>query len=551
MTHLPIVSSALASIGLCAVASAQTLEWLSQAPGGAAPNGALYGDVVSSADGRWVAFNSLSSNLVANDGDLTGDTFVLDRTTGVITLVSLSGAGQPSTGWTSVFGISDDGRWVGFTSYDLEPGPSDDPVDIYLHDRTTQTTVEVTGAGENPERTHKELQLSGDGRLVAWESSIQFPDSRVLIWNRTTGTVVWVRAAYWSNWIDSTWVGRPRLARDGQFVTYNYWYMGSNSSVQKAVLRALIAGGAADEELFRSDGHRVDNLALSADGRFSVFNHAATAANYGLWLRDNQLGVLERLDPTIDGTLVNAFSSSYAASVSDDGMRVAFLSRSAKFVPGDTNGEGDAFVRDRLTQRTLRVSVDANGAQLASATSAARIASDGQSVDFAHAANGLVPSDTNNLLDVFRRVIWGLDGGAYCNSAGAGVCAPTIDASGTPSAGQSSGYVISVNQLPGQRAGLMYYGASAQSTPFAAGHPSTLCVAAPRRRMSLTSTGGTAGACDGALSVDMLAWAAQHPGALLTPLTAGQTLRLQGWYREPSLNPGAALSRAWSVTLSY
>ncbi len=231
---------------------------------------------------------------------------------------------------------------------------------------------------------------------------------------------------------------------------------------------------------------------------------------------------------------------------------MAFVSSSPKFVTGDTNNLIDAFVRDRLTQRTLRASVDANGGQIASETRAIALTPDGSAVCSVNAANGLVAGDTNGFADVFLRVLYGLDGGAYCASTTVpGGCTPSISAAGAPSVSQASGYTVTVSQVPGLRNGHVFYGAVAKSTPFASGHPSLLCFGAPRQRTDVASSGGTAGACDGVLALDILSWAAAHPGALLTPLAAGQAMYFQGWFRESSLQPASALSNAWTVTLDY
>ncbi len=182
----------------------------------------------------------------------------------------------------------------------------------------------------------------------------------------------------------------------------------------------------------------------------------------------------------------------------------------------------------------------------------ASLVADGRSACFVNAANGLVAGDTNGFADVFLRVLYGLDGGAYCASTTVpGGCTPAISAAGAPSVSQNSGYAVTVAQVPGQRNGLILYGAASQSTPFASGHPSALCVSAPRQRTDVASSGGSAGACDGVLAVDILSWAAAHPGALLTPLAADQAMYFQGWFRESSLQPASALSNAWRVTLSY
>lgn len=154
----------LAVLASCATARGQAIEWLSAGPGGAVPDGACYGTSVRSANGRWVAFNSMASNLVAGDLDTTGDSFLLDRLNGTLQLVSVHGAGQQSAAPTNATGLSEDGRWVLMLAFDLAPGPGDVPPDIYLHDALSNVTVEVTGASEASDVQNEPAQLSGDGR---------------------------------------------------------------------------------------------------------------------------------------------------------------------------------------------------------------------------------------------------------------------------------------------------------------------------------------------------------------------------------------------------
>ena len=112
-------------------------------------NGGSYGTL--SADGRYLLISSSATDLVAGQTGPAGVLFLLDRTTGAITLVShVPGAGTTAaTGSFSGSGqISADGRWILFTSdaTDLVPGQAGGGQDLhlFLDDRTADTTVLVT-----------------------------------------------------------------------------------------------------------------------------------------------------------------------------------------------------------------------------------------------------------------------------------------------------------------------------------------------------------------------------------------------------------------------
>ena len=101
-----------------------------------------------------------------------------------------------------------------------------------------------------------------------------------------------------------------------------------------------------------------------------------------------------------------ASGPSRAAVASADCERVAFFSSAIDLVPGDTNGVGDVFVRDRMAATTTRANVSSQGTEAHNAAgledpSSIAISADGRFVAFGSEAANLVPSDTNGHEDVF------------------------------------------------------------------------------------------------------------------------------------------------------
>jgi len=88
-----------------------------------------------SADGMFLTFTSDATNLVAGDTNMVGDVFVRDLTTGVIEMVSLTTTGGLSNGLSSVPTISADGRYVSYRSIatNLVPGDTNLSEDVFLH----------------------------------------------------------------------------------------------------------------------------------------------------------------------------------------------------------------------------------------------------------------------------------------------------------------------------------------------------------------------------------------------------------------------------------
>lgn len=111
-----------------------------------------------------------------------------------------------------------------------------------------------------------------------------------------------------------------------------------------------------------------------------------------------------RLSVAPDGSEVKRPSA--LPVISGDGRFVAFSSKSAKLVPGDTNKNTDTFVRDRVTGTTEIVSVSSSGAQGEGISLPTSISPDGRFVVFNSDAPNLVendgvPTNLEGALDVF------------------------------------------------------------------------------------------------------------------------------------------------------
>ena len=90
-----------------------------------------------SADGRFVAFASDAANLVPGDTNGYPDVFVRDRQTGTIERVSMDSFARQGNNHSFDRAISADGRFVAFASYatNLVAGDTNRVVDVFVHDR--------------------------------------------------------------------------------------------------------------------------------------------------------------------------------------------------------------------------------------------------------------------------------------------------------------------------------------------------------------------------------------------------------------------------------
>ncbi len=127
-----------------------------------------------SADGRFVTFESLATNLLTGDTNNSTDVFLADVQTGQISRVSVGMNGQESNGDSTRASISPDGRYVTFksTADNLVPGDTNGVGDIFVYDTQTgeTTRVNLTTNGEQFVVSSNSPVISVDGRYVVYET---------------------------------------------------------------------------------------------------------------------------------------------------------------------------------------------------------------------------------------------------------------------------------------------------------------------------------------------------------------------------------------------
>lgn len=136
-------------------------------------NGASYSADIS-ADGRYVTFESDASNLVPRDTNRTTDIFVRDRRTGRTSRVSVSTGNKQGNRLSEGAAISADGRYVAFASQasNLVAGDTNRNADIFVNDRLTHRTrrVSISSRGVQAKQSSGALSISPEGRYVAFAS---------------------------------------------------------------------------------------------------------------------------------------------------------------------------------------------------------------------------------------------------------------------------------------------------------------------------------------------------------------------------------------------
>jgi flagellin-like hook-associated protein FlgL len=137
-------------------------------------NGGYLSATAISQDGRFVAFSSDSTNLVAGDTNGAQDTFIKDMLSGVTTRVSTDSSGNQANSTTWVSAISAEGRFVAFDSLasNLVAGDTNGVRDTFIKDTvsgvTTRISVDSSGVQGNAQ-SFSAGGLSADGRFMFFQ----------------------------------------------------------------------------------------------------------------------------------------------------------------------------------------------------------------------------------------------------------------------------------------------------------------------------------------------------------------------------------------------
>lgn len=388
--------------------------------GGVAANGYSVPSGIS-ADGRFALFTSIATNLIP--GGATGSHLYLrDLRRCATELVDATVAGGvPAVGIGGETYLSANGRYAAFASSatDLVAGGTNGVGNVYLRDLRTRTTelISVAHDGGAADNGSWVVGVSASGRHVLFVSAASNlvpggppPNARnVYLRDRELGTTSLV-ATVPPNSMAPGWF--PSLSPDGRFslvdlvpaapVGESRWltHLVNNKNLRSELVSVPVAGDLPNSSTY--------GAGVSSSGRFVLVNSGASDLVAGdtngasdVFVRDMVAGATVRVSVSGAGAQVGGGSS--GSGLSRDGRYVTFWSRSADLVPGDTNGVDDVFLRDTVAGTTTRVSVASDGGQANAASSRPRLGADGRFVLFWSDASNLVPGDTNGVPDAFLR----------------------------------------------------------------------------------------------------------------------------------------------------
>jgi len=465
-----------------------------------------------SGDGRYVAFQSSSNNLVLNDTNNAQDIFVHDRTTGLTSRVSVtsSGAQVSNNGSTSVGPkLSNDGRYVAFSSYasGLVAGDTNGTWDVFVYDRTTGSIVRAntSSIGIEANGRSSDLAITGDGAYIVFASdatnlvsgdtnaatdiffaNVSFPapnfaptdlslSATTINENVATNTVVGnfsstdpdtgntftyslasgtgstdnasfsiingnqlsinVSPDYETK---SSYSIRIRTTDQGGLFYEKALTIGVNNlndapilvnnaaipvnqgtavTITSALLQTTDQDNTAAQltytltNLPSAGTLKLSGNALAVGGKFTQDDinnsrvtylqsgSSSTSDNFGFTVSDSTPSTLIPVSTNASGVQGNSYS--FSPIISGNGRYVAFYSSASNLVSGDTNGVRDVFIKDLQTGTIVRASTSTSGSQSNGDSFFASLSTDGRYVAFYSKASNLVSGDTNNASDIF------------------------------------------------------------------------------------------------------------------------------------------------------
>jgi Tol biopolymer transport system component len=333
-----------------------------------------------SPDGRYVAFASGASNLTPGDSNNTMDVFVRDLKTGVTQRASLDSAENEGNSASWGTSISADGRFVAFTSEatNLVANDTNEIPDIFVRDLRTGTTrrASVDSSGTEGNDWSQEAVISGNGRYVAFQSFASNliagddnTNSDIFIRDLKTGVTRLVsvntlgeEASAFCFYGGVAGTGGASISADGRYVAFQSFACDlipdDTNDAQDIFVRDLKTGttrrASVNSNEIEGNGDIVYasySAAISGNGRYVAFASASNNLVPGdnnskddVFIRDLQLGTTRRVSVAASGAESNDDSGSPSVA---NGGRVAFSSGADNLVPGDSNGFKDVFVRLR------------------------------------------------------------------------------------------------------------------------------------------------------------------------------------------------------------
>ncbi|MBK8207357.1 MAG: IPT/TIG domain-containing protein [Planctomycetes bacterium] len=433
---------------------AGTTVLVSHVPGSTTQTGsAAAGSACLSGDGEWVAFATAATNMVTGvtDTNAQQDLYLYERATGNIALVSSTASNPNQTANHRSISplLSADGRFIAWNSMasDLVTGQTDTNAtnDMFVYDRVLDTTKLVshtgnqTTAGDGGSYRHA---ISDDGSVIVYACDATNLISGVTDSNSFTDLICYDISTS-ANTLITHPAGQPNntatgacytavVSADGAYVMFHHygsnlvtsqsdtnnnwdvflWQRSSNtntlvshvpSSNSTASTTTTVSGPPFPPPLYIGT--------LSADGRYATYIHDATDLVTGQSGSGRNVFLFDRVSGTnivvsrAGGTTSQGVGNADMPWISLDGGLVTWVTTATNVVSGatDTNGGQDVFLFQVATGANHLVSRTAASPSTAANGASTRpgLSGDGAVLWFMSLGTDFGFTDTNAANDLF------------------------------------------------------------------------------------------------------------------------------------------------------
>lgn len=324
-----------------------------------------------SGDATDVVFESTGADLVPGDDNDAPDVFHVSIDGGLnprtLTLVSRDGRTHGDRASTQP-SISNDGTVVAFVSdaTNLAGRPDRKHRDVFMHLVAEESTsrVSISTAGVPANGPSFEVDVSGDGNFIAFTTAA---DNLAFQGDRNRKDDIFVRDVV-------------------------------NAKTNRANIRTETLNEANRDSSDPSVSELGEFVAFASPA--DTLSRGDTNNNPDVFRYNRELHATVRASVPFGGEGASAAGPSSQPSISDDGKKIAFVSRAENLVEGDT-ADPDVFVYDFEAKETTLVTLGTTPGTRADETANPVISGDGRFVAFDSTAAYLVPDDGNRTRDVF------------------------------------------------------------------------------------------------------------------------------------------------------
>jgi Tol biopolymer transport system component len=388
-------------------AAAGDLDLVSRANGASGGSGNGSSQLpVTSKDGHLVAFSSSATNLTADTVPAgVRQAYVRDLSAGTTTLASAAANANVSD-----VGMSDDGRYVVFGTRATNLGPTAPGTDrVFVRDTVANTTTLVLENAVRP-------AISADGSTIAVCSNANLAGTgatgaglKVYAYDVQSHAFELVSRAPGTG--AAITGDNPSLSDDGTTIAF---------SGQGGTAQIWVRDRTAQSTTLASRGSGIDGPQassasiepdISGNGRYVAFRSAATNlsdddvdTSDDIFERDLVANTTTLVSRANGATGAGGSGDSDLPSVSDDGTRVFFRSRSANFSTDDNDNGDNGYVRDTVTGTTTLVHGRVGQAPPPQGVmDGLALSGGGRFAVYASSATLLPSDETGSFGDVFRR----------------------------------------------------------------------------------------------------------------------------------------------------